>query len=238
MLWTVLQGGISSIYSFLFLLFGYLVLLFVMMPVHEAAHAWIAVKLGDGTPRWYGRLTLNPLAHLDPLGSLMIVLFGIGYAKPVPVNPHNFQNRRRGMALTALAGPVSNLLMAFLSVGVYAVLYRICQNHIVTASTYENIELWVNVLTWSSLILIHVLAAVNISLAVFNLLPLPPLDGSRIFGAILPPKWSYWMDCYHQYVRMAVLLLVVTGVLDGPLHFLQTLVGNGMCAMFRLPNLF
>ena len=87
-------------------------------------------------------------------------------------------------------------------------------------------------------VLVGVLARVNLSLAVFNLLPLPPLDGSRIFGALLPERWTYWMDYYHNYVRMAVLLLIVTGVLDGPLYFMQRVVGNAICTLLRLPNLF
>ncbi len=223
MLWSVLGGGIGSFGELLFLLFGYIVLLGVMMPVHEAAHAWAAVKLGDATSKWHGRLTLNPLAHFDPIGSLMILLFGIGYAKPVPVNPYNFRNRRRDMALTALAGPLSNIAMAVLSMALFRV---------ILVFGYAQIVLYANI------VLIGVFARVNLSLAVFNLLPLPPLDGSRIFGALLPEKWTYWMDQYHQYVRMALLLLIVTGVLDGPLNFLIRLIGNAVCILFRLPNLF
>ncbi len=236
MLWSVLGGNIGSFSELLFLLLGYAILLGVMMPLHEAAHAWAAVKLGDNTPRWSGRLTLNPLAHIDPIGSLMILLFGIGYAKPVPVNPYNFRNRRRDMALTALAGPLSNLLMALLSVGLFRVILTVSGGglYVWGGSVYYTDSAVLH----AYVILVGVLARVNIALAVFNLLPLPPLDGSRIFGALLPPRWTYWMDQYHQYVRMGVLLLVVTGVLNVPLSFLQRVVGNAMCLLFRLPNLF
>ncbi len=236
MLWSVLGSNVGSFAELLFLFLGYLILLGVMMPVHEAAHAWAAVKLGDNTPRWSGRLTLNPLAHIDPIGSLMILLFGIGYAKPVPVNPYNFRNRRRDMALTALAGPLSNLLMAFLSVGIFRVILTVSGEglYAMGGSIYYTDE----TVLYAYLILIGVFARVNIALAVFNLLPLPPLDGSRIFGALLPSRWTYWMDQYHQYVRLAVLLVVVTGALRVPLSFLQSVVGNAMCLVFRLPSLF
>lgn len=236
MLWSVLRGEIGSFSELLFLLLGYVILLGVMMPLHEAAHAWAAVKLGDNTPRWSGRLTLNPLAHIDPVGSLMILLFGIGYAKAVPVNPYNFRNHRRDMALTALAGPLSNLLMALLSLALFRVILTVSGGDlfVIGNAVYYSKDL----VLYAYTILIGVLARVNLMLAVFNLLPLPPLDGSRIFGALLPPRWTYWMDQYHQYVRMGVLLLIVTGVLDLPLGFLQQMVGNAMCTLFRLPNLF
>lgn len=236
MLWSVLGGGIGSFGELLFLLFGYIVLLGVMMPVHEAAHAWAAVKLGDATPKWHGRLTLNPLAHFDPIGSLMILLFGIGYAKPVPVNPYNFRNRRRDMALTALAGPLSNIAMAVISIALFRVILFVSGGslQVVGGMIYYTDD----IVLYAYTVLIGVFAQVNLSLAMFNLLPLPPLDGSRIFGALLPEKWTYWMDQYHQYVRMALLLLIVTGVLDGPLSFLIRLIGNAACMLFRLPNLF
>ena len=236
MLWSVLGGNVGSFSELLFLLLGYAILLGVMMPLHEAAHAWAAVKLGDQTPHWSGRLTLNPLAHIDPLGSLMILLFGIGYAKPVPVNPYNFRNRRRDMALTALAGPLSNLLMALVSVGIFRVILMASGEDLYAMGgvIYYTDKL----VLYAYVILIGVFARVNIALTVFNLLPLPPLDGSRIFGAVLPPRWTYWMDQYHQYVRMGLLLLIVTGALDRPLSFLQGVVGNAMCLLFRLPSLF
>lgn len=236
MLFTLLRGGFSSFSQVLFMLLGYVILLGIMMPVHEAAHAFAAVKLGDPTPRWNGRLTLNPLAHLDPIGGLMIVLFGIGYAKPVPVNPYNFRRERRDMALVALAGPLSNILMAVLSLGLFRLVMVFTAGELYTDGSY--IYYTNDAILYAYVVLVEVLASVNLSLAVFNLLPLPPLDGSRIFGALLPTKWTYWMDQYHVYVRMAVLLLVVTGALDVPLSFLTSAVGNGVCILFGLPNLF
>ena len=225
MLWTIKNGHLT--FGQLLFLFGtYALLLLVMLPVHEAAHAFVAHKLGDDTAKWNGRLTLNPLRHLDPIGSIMLVVFGIGYAKPVPVDPHNFRrcSRKTGMALTALAGPLSNLLMAVLSMAVFRVIYSFTTS--------------VAVLLYADLVLLGVLVPINIGLAVFNLLPIPPLDGSRIFGAILPDKWTAWVDRYFQIVQLALFALIVSGALDVLLNFLRSTVGNLLCWIFALPSLY
>lgn len=235
MLWSVLRGGISSVWDFLFMLLGYVILLGIMMPVHEAAHAWAANRLGDPTARHMGRLTLNPLAHLDPIGSTMILLFGIGYAKAVPVQPRYFRDPRKGMALTALAGPASNILLAVISIALFRGIAAVSGGLIEFGG---QLYLQGDVLYYAYIVLVVVLARVNLSLAVFNLLPIPPLDGSRIFSAFLPLKWVVWIDRYHEYVRMGVLLLIVTGILDKPLLFLTGAVGNGLCMLFGLPHLF
>ena len=225
MLWSIFRGGLSF-WQILFMFLSYAVLILIMMPVHEAAHAFAAHKLGDDTAKWNGRLTLNPLAHLDPIGSLMILAFGIGYAKPVPVNPYNFRkcSRKTGMALTALAGPLSNLLMAAISMGIFRLIYTFTTSY--------------TVLMYANLVLLNMIVPINIGLAVFNLLPIPPLDGSRIFGAILPDKWTAWVDQHFQIVQLALLLLIFTGALDVPLNFLRSAVGNLLCRIFFLPALF
>ena len=218
------SGGYMSFITLLFYIVSYAALVFVMLPLRELAHAVVATRLGDDTPRWHGRLTLNPLRHLDTWGTVMLVLFGIGYAKPVPVNPRNFANPKRDMALTALAGPVSNLLMALVSL----LLFRIAR-FTVTDGT---------VLSILGVILVRVFAQVNLCLAVFNLLPIPPLDGFRIFGAILPPRFVEFVDRYHNYVRWVVLLLVFTGALDYPLTIMIRFLGGLLCAIVGLPNQF
>ncbi len=195
-----------------FILLGFAALVFVTTPVHEWAHAFVADRLGDDTPYRNGRLTLNPFKHFDPFGTAMLVLFGFGYAKPVPVNARNFRNPRTGMALTALAGPVSNLLMAYICV----VLFRIVI--LVTSNTL--------VLSYASLFLITILAQINIGLAIFNLLPIPPLDGSHILSLILPAKWRFYMAQYQQYIRFALILLVFSGVLSRPLWYLSDFILN------------
>ena len=233
MLRAILQGQIHSVWDFLLLLAGYLLLLGITMPLHEAAHAFTAYKLGDPTAKRMGRLTLNPLAHYDPIGSTMILLLGIGYAKPVPVDPRYFRNQKWGMALTALAGPLSNLLMAFACLALFKGIVALGGGITASGDIYYLKEY----VYYAYLALVAVLARVNIALAVFNLLPIPPLDGSRIFGALLPVKWTVWMDRYHEIVRMAVLVLIVTGALTGPMSYLTETVGNGMCRILGLPGI-
>lgn len=193
-------------------------LLLVVFPVHEMAHGFAAYLLGDKTAKYQGRLTMNPLAHMDPFGSLMMLLVGVGYAKPVPVNPYNFKNRKAGMALTALAGPLSNLLMAILSVGLYRVLIIFVSDG------------WT--LTLLRMGLVELFASINISLAMFNLLPIPPLDGFRIISYVLPDKWVFMVNRYQQVITLVVLVVVFTGILDVPLNFLHNAVYGLILRMF------
>ncbi|MBQ6706844.1 MAG: site-2 protease family protein [Clostridia bacterium] len=217
LLWLLENRGSVSFANLLFMIAAYAVMVLVMLPIHELAHAFAAHKLGDDTAKWNGRLTLNPMAHLDLQGTLMLVLFGVGYARPVPINPYNFRNPRKGMALSALAGPVSNLLMAVLSVGVFRLCVALIPNAMVLAYLY--------------LILIDVFAWINIRLAVFNLLPIPPLDGSKIFGYFLPDRLVYTMERYSRQISLLLMVLLFVGVLDRPLSFLTNLIGG---AIFRL----
>lgn len=216
--------GSIGIFDVLLAVVTYALIVLVALPFHEFAHGFIADKLGDHTARYSGRLTMNPLRHLDIFGTAMLVLFGIGYAKPVPVNPANFRKPRRDMALTALAGPVSNLLLAVLAIGVY----RLCTLFTVS---YTSLVL----LRW---LLVYTFAGINISLAVFNILPIPPLDGYRLLTPVLPSKWLYYVDRYQQYITLVVILLLFTGALDRPIYFLQQLFGNLIGLLFGMPQLF
>lgn len=209
-----------DITSILYLMFGYAVLILLIMPVHEFAHAYAAHLCGDDTAKWHGRLTLNPFKHLDTWGTVMMLTVGIGYAKPVPVNPRNFRKYKRDMILVALAGPLSNLLMAVAAVALFRVsLFFVTDINVLNA-------LW--------LILINVIASVNISLMVFNLLPIPPLDGSRLWSSLLPGKWAYFLEANSRYITTGLFVLLMLGVLDGPLTALHNAVFNLLFALFGI----
>lgn len=185
--------------------------LFTAVPVHECAHAWVAEKMGDDTGRKQGRITLNPFAHLTLWGPLMMILVGFGWGKPVMVDSRNFKNPKKGMVLTSLAGPASNFIMAFLSMIVYKVLAFLSY-----AKDSSTLDMLATVFVYITLI--------NISLAVFNFLPIPPLDGSKIFNAILPEKWYFTIMKYENFIFIALIILVYSGLLDAPLSFLQNKV--------------
>ena len=192
---------------------------FCCLPIHELAHALIATKCGDDTARLKGRLTINPFAHLDIIGTIMIFLFGIGYANPVPVNPARLKHPRRDMALVALAGPVSNLLMAFVSVFIY---------YIILATGSSNVG--IIAVAW----FFWYAASVNCTLAVFNFLPIPPLDGAKIFSAILPDKIYFKIMQYDRYIMIGLMVLLFTGVLSTPIAWLTDLILN---LISIIPNL-
>lgn len=204
----------------LFILFATrLFVVFCILPVHEFAHALIATKLGDPTPKQNGRLTLNPLAHIDPIGGLMIFLAGVGYAKAVPVNTYYFKDKKKGMALTALAGPLSNLILAFISV-VFLFL-----SQMLFKDTLGSVIYW----------FLYYVAFINISLAVFNLLPIPPLDGSRLAAVILPDRYYYKLVEYERYLMSLVLILAITGFISKPIMFLSE---NIMRLFFNMVGFF
>ncbi len=182
------------------------IVLLTAFPVHECAHALAAHWLGDDTAKNQGRISLNPLRHLDLFGTVFMLLAGFGWAKPVPINANNFKNRKVGMAVSSLAGPLSNVLMSYVSI-------VICK--ILTYSSYGNS--YVNALAdvfWYATIL-------NLGLAVFNLLPVPPLDGSRIFNLVLPEKLYFKVMKYENIIFGILCLSIWLGFLDKPLWFLQ-----------------
>ena len=197
---------------------------FCVMPIHEYSHALVATKLGDQTARLSGRLTLNPMAHISPWGAIMILLVGFGYAKPVPVNVRNtkMKNKKAAMALIALAGPLSNLIIGFLSIMVRYI--------IIVAASKRGGEMTTAIFALN--IFFQYSAIININLAVFNLIPIPPLDGSRILFAILPSKFYFGIMKYERYIMAAMFLLLLTGVLTTPLSYLSNLIYNAFNQLF------
>lgn len=197
-----------------------LVIIFLILPLHEMAHGWMASKLGDKTAKYSGRLTLNPLAHVDPFGAVCILLFGFGWAKAVPVNPRNLNNPKGDMALVGLAGPVSNLIAALVGAVLYNIIFLF--------------GLPIEVMKWIT-VFFGFYVSININLAVFNLLPIPPLDGSRIVGAFLSDSALYKFYQYENYIMIALFFLLFIGVLDVPLRFLSNLVSSGVWWLANLP---
>ncbi|MGN1123466.1 MAG: site-2 protease family protein [Eubacterium sp.] len=195
-------------------------IVFCCLPIHELAHGFVAYKCGDNTAKYKGRLTFNPFAHLNPIGTIMIFLFGIGYANPVPVNPARLKHPRRDMALISLAGPASNLIMAFISGFIFTALNSF-------VSEYGTV-------LWAVAYFFYYAAMVNVTLAVFNLIPIPPLDGSKILASVLPDKIYFKYMQYERYVMIALMLLLFTGFLDRPISFLANAV---MYIILFIPNL-
>ncbi len=200
MLLSLLSGG--SLQSIVIQLLLLLPIILFSLSFHETAHGFVAYKCGDPTAYNLGRLSLNPLRHLDPIGFLMMLLVGYGWAKPVPVNARYFRNPKRGMALTAAAGPISNLLLGLISTVLLAffnVWYvRVQLNPEVTRMTLQLINYLYNVFFLS--------AYVNFVFAFFNLIPLPPFDGSRIALLFLPQKYYFKIMRYERQIMFGLLI--------------------------------
>lgn len=202
----------------------------ISLSVHESAHGYVSYKLGDPTARNLGRITLNPFKHFDLMGFICMVFFHIGWAKPVPVNPRYYKNPRRGMAITAAAGPISNLIMALIGVLGYELSFLAVRQF-----TQATMMYYVTVTLFNFFI---VFAQLNVFLALFNLIPLPPFDGSRIAYIFMPTKVYFGIMKYERYIMLAVLLLAVLNVFDAPLSFLGNSILGGMEWLVELIPIF
>lgn len=187
--------------------------LLLAMSFHEYAHALVSYKLGDPTPKAQGRLTLNPLAHIDPVGFLTLWIIGFGWAKPVTINPMYYKDVKKGEFLTAIAGPLSNVLMAFVSL------------LIIYASGYELVVIGP---------ILHQLYIYNIVLAVFNIIPVPPLDGSKILYSLLPYRYSYVLEQYENFGQILLLILLFTGIISRVMGPLVNLVDFGLRSIISI----
>jgi Zn-dependent protease len=167
--------------------------LILALTIHEYAHAKVADKMGDPTPRLAGRLTLEPWAHLDPIGTLMLVLYRFGWAKPVPINPRNFRDPRRGILYTALAGPISNFAMATIAVLIWALTLPLLSRVAHLGTVFQYIFI------------------LNVYFGVFNLIPIPPLDGSKVLMALLPGRQAYTFSRLEPYGPIILIVFLISG---------------------------
>lgn len=184
------------------------------LSVHEACHGYMAYALGDPTAKHAGRLTLDPIRHLDPIGTICLLFFHVGWAKPVPVNPGNFKHPRRDIALVSLAGPVSNFLLALVALFLYYPL-RLAESSIVMTIA----------------LMLYMVAVISIGLGVFNLIPVPPLDGSKILLSFLPRKYEWKFAQYQQFIQFGLLILLVLGVLNTPIRFFVNIIYQGLASI-------
>lgn len=189
---------------------------------HECAHGFAADRLGDHTARQRGRLSWNPLRHIDPFGLIMMVVAGVGWAKPVPVNPGNFRHPKRGMAITALAGPVANFVMAIAATFLLGLFYR------------SPLNLWAQPVHFIFLLLYRI-AMLSVGLGVFNLIPIPPLDGSKVLFSFFPDRIYFNILRYERYVMLALFALIFIGALDRPLSMGIRQVMRWICLLTGMP---
>ena len=216
MIFDLLKGDLTSVLIRLLLVMPSILM---ALTFHEFAHGFIANKLGDPTAKNLGRLTLNPLKHLDPMGTLMMLFVGIGYAKPVPINSRYFKKPKRDMALTALAGPAMNLILSFAGVMIYSVYLAFLGSN--------------NYITYAVYVFFYYFAYLNAYLAIFNLMPIPPFDGSRIALVLLPDKYYWGIMKYERTIMIVtIMLLGLSRIGLNPFSRLVELYVGGVEAMY------
>lgn len=201
---------------------NYIIYKIIMIPMvlialmfHELAHGFVSIKLGDPTPKLQRRMTLNPLAHLDPIGTILMIFTGFGWAKPVEINPRYYKDPKKGMALTALAGPVANFLLSIIAMLIYGVFFVIYAKTGIFASSIYTIK-----------ILMERFVQLNLCFMVFNFIPIPPLDGSRVLGIFLSNSAYFKLQQYERYSFMLIILLSAVGAFD-------YIIGDGVGIVFN-----
>lgn len=209
--------------SYIYLIPGIL----LAITLHEFAHGWVSWKLGDPTPKQEGRLSLNPLHHLDPLGALCMLFFRMGWAKPVMINPYYYKNKKAGVALVSLAGPMMNVLTGAIGIVILAWM---------EVSAYTG-SLSVNSFVNTVYTMLYYFSMLSINLAVFNLIPIPPLDGSKILGIFLPDSALEWFSRYDKYCMIILMVALYMGILDAPINaafdFLHDGIWNFALSLFE-----
>lgn len=216
-----LQPGITML-DVLMRIFAALVIIFLILPIHEYSHGFIAYKLGDRTAKYSGRLTINPLSHFDPLGAFSILIFDIGWAKPIPIDSRNFKNPRRDVAITALAGPLSNILAAV--IGAF-----ILNATLLLSQTNQTIFVY----AFQKFLSYYVI--INISIAAFNFLPIPPLDGYKILECLIPNKYIVKYYSYYPLILIMLLGLMLFGFFDIPMMLIRSSIYSLVIKIGSLP---
>lgn len=226
MLRQLISGNTSEYYIIQLLLL--VPIIFLSLSVHECTHGYVAMKLGDDTARNMGRLTLNPLKHIDPVGFILLLLFGFGYAKPVPVNTRYMKNAKWGFVAVSLAGPLSNLVLAFVS--------AICGQLFYAVATYipQTAPAFVHIAVFITQLFFILAVQLNVGYAVFNMIPIPPLDGSRLFTALLPRAWATFSFRYERYFQYALLILLYLGAFTGIISTCVSAVSNFIYTVVNL----
>lgn len=183
---------------------------FLAMSVHEMAHALVSYWMGDSLAKSRGRVSLNPFQHIDWLGLACLLLFGFGWAKPVPVDPYKYKDPKAGMVWTAFAGPLANFLLAFLCAMFYCMIARFWPSFVLGS------------LGKYVIVFLTVCAAINLGFGIFNLIPIPPLDGARVFWSFLPDREYFKMQQPNQIIVFLFLIVIASGVLNAPLSMLRS----------------
>ncbi|MBQ7460015.1 MAG: site-2 protease family protein [Oscillospiraceae bacterium] len=191
----------------------------VCITIHEVSHGLCALALGDDTAKREGRLSLNPFKHFDLVGFIMLVVVHFGWAKPVPVDMRRFKNPKLGMALTALAGPASNMILAAVALFLYGLLFG---------------TLYSSTVGFYALYSLSITARISVSLGIFNLIPVPPLDGSKVLFSVMPQRWYYVLMRYEKYGSIVMIVLVLTGILSDPLSAAVKWVLGGFGVFWKL----
>lgn len=187
----------------------------IALSCHEFAHGFVSYKLGDPTPKREGRMTLNPMAHLDLYGTILMILTGFGWAKPVGVNPMYYKDKKKGMALVGIAGPIMNILLAFVGLLIFAVALIVSSKLGVGANALSNISY-----------IVRLFVVRNLCFAVFNLIPIPPLDGSRVISMFLNDNAYYKLMQLERYSMLIIIVMSLTGTFDN-------IIGTGVGVLYN-----
>lgn len=226
----ILSGQGVDFMSLIISILVSLLVIFVMLPFHEFAHATVAGWFGDKTAKMLGRQSLNPIKHIDYMGALSLLLVGFGWAKPVPVNLDHRKNPKGAMAVVALAGPVANLIAAIIG-GLLMNLVLALQPN----SVYILLGYTANSISSFAVLFLYYFMTINLSLAVFNLIPIPPLDGSKILMAFLPDRICWKIEQNQAIISMVLMIAIFMGAFSGPLTIIQSWLSNGIIKLTALP---